>query len=240
MRQIGVLVGVASQTDPEGQARVGAFLKEFQAFGWTPGRNVQIDIRWSAQDIALVRAQAAELVSILPDAILVAGNVALAELHRLTKTIPMVFVNVSDPIGSGFVHALARPQGNITGFENFEPAMGGKWLGMLHEVAPNVTRAAVFMNAETVAHGAFLRAAEAVAPLLGVQLTPADIHDADEIKRAVMTFARTAGGGLVVLPHPITTRHRNLIIELALRHRLPGGLSLSFLYAKRWLSLIQH
>jgi putative ABC transport system substrate-binding protein len=101
----------------------------------------------------------------------------MAELHQLTKTIPMVFVNVSDPIGGGFVHALARPEGNITGFENFEPAMGGKWLGTLHEVAPNVTRAALFMNPETLAHGAFVRAAEAVAPSLGVQVTQAGIHD---------------------------------------------------------------
>jgi putative ABC transport system substrate-binding protein len=222
MRRLGILVGVAAQTDSEGQARVAAFLKALQAFGWTPGRNAQIDIRWSAGDIALVKAHAAQLIGISPDAILVAGNVGLAELHRLTKTIPMVFVNVSDPIGSGFVNALARPEGNITGFENFEPAMGGKWLGTLHEVAPNVTRAAVFMNPETLAHGAFLRAAEAVAPSLGVQLTPAGIHDADEIQRAVMTFASTAGGGLVVLPHPITTKNRNFIIELASRHRLPA------------------
>lgn len=221
-RRLGILVGVAAHTDPEGQARVAAFLKALQTFGWTQGGNAQIDIRWSAQDIALLKAHASDLISKSPDAILVAGNVALAELHRLTKTIPMVFVNVSDPIGSGFVHALARPEGNITGFENFEPSMGGKWLGALHEVAPKVTRAAVLMNPETLAHAAFLSAAESVAPSLGVQLTPAGIHDADEIERAVATFASTAGGGLVVLPHPITTRHRNLIIELASRHLLPA------------------
>jgi putative ABC transport system substrate-binding protein len=162
------------------------------------------------------------LIGLAPDAMLVAGNVALAELHRLTKTIPMVFVNVSDPIGSGFVGSLARPEGNITGFENFEPAMGGKWIGMLHEVAPHVTRVAFLMNLKTSAHTAFLRAAEAVAPSLGVQLTPAGVLDANDIERAVAAFAATTGGGLVIFPHPVATRHRKLIIELASQHRLPA------------------
>jgi putative ABC transport system substrate-binding protein len=221
-RRLGILVGLAAQTDSEGEARVAAFLKTLQTFGWTADRNIQIDIRWSAGDIALVNVHAAELIGLTPDALLVAGNVAMAELQRLTKTIPMVFVNVSDPVGSGFVRTLGRPEGNITGFENFEPAMGGKWLGMLHEVAPNVTRAAVLMNPETPAHATFFRAAGAVAPLLGIQLTPAGIRDADDISRAVTALASTAGGGLVILPHPVTTKHRDVIIELALRHRLPA------------------
>jgi putative ABC transport system substrate-binding protein len=221
-RRLGILVGLAAQTDSEGQARVAAFLKTLQTFGWTPDRNIQIDVRWAAGDITLVKAYAAELIGLSPDALLVAGNVALAELHRLNRTIPMVFVNVSDPVGSGFVRTLARPEGNITGFENFEPAMGGKWLGTLHEVAPNVTRAVVLMTPETLAHVTFFRAAEAVASSLGIQLTPAGVHNADEIAQAIIAQASAAGGGLVILPHPVTTKHRDVIIALASRHRLPA------------------
>jgi putative ABC transport system substrate-binding protein len=222
MRRIGMLISVLAQSDPEGQARVAAFLNTFQELGWTPGRNVQIDIRWPAGNVALANAHAAELVGSAPDVILVAGNEALAELQRLTKTIPIVFVQVSDPIGSGFVQSLARPEGNITGFENFEPAMGGKWLGIIHEVAPNVSRAAVLMSPLGSAHVAFLRAAEAVAPSLGMQVIAASVHDGAEIERAITTFAGTSDGGLIVLPHPITSTHRGSIIELAARHRLPA------------------
>lgn len=221
-RRLGILVGLAAQTDSEGQARVAAFLKALQTFGWTADRNILIDVRWSAGEITLVKNHAAELIGLAPDVLLVAGNVALAELHRLTKTIPMVFVNVSDPAGSGFVRTISRPEGNITGFENFEPSMGGKWLSTLHEIAPNVTRAAMLMNPEAFAHATFLRAAEAVAPSLGIKLTPAAVNNAEEIARAVVAIASTAEGGLVILPHPVTTRHRDVIIELASRHRLPA------------------
>src|SRR5262245_56355492 len=175
-RRLGILVGLAAQTDSEGQARLAAFLKTLQTFGWTADRNILIDVRWSAGEITLVKNHAAELIGLAPDALLVAGNVALAELHPLTKTIPMVFVNVSDPVGSGFVRNISRPEGNITGFENFEPTMGGKWLSTLHEIAPNVTRAAILMNPEAFAHATFFRSAEAVAPSLGIKLTPAVVN----------------------------------------------------------------
>ena len=221
-RRLGVLVGVAAETDAEGQARVAAFLKSVQAFGWIPGNNLRVEIRWSPQDITLIKNHAAELTALVPDAIVVAGNVGLAELHRLNRTTPIIFVNVSDPVGSGFVSSLARPDGNITGFENFEPAMGGKWIEILREVAPNVTKVIVLRNSETLAHGAFVRAAAAVAPVFELQLIQVDNNDVDEIDRAIGAVAAAVGGGMVVLPHPSATKHRALIIGLASRHRIPA------------------
>ena len=146
----------------------------------------------------------------------------MAELHRLTSTIPIVFTQVADPVGSGFVASLARPGGNITGFQNFEPAMGGKWLGVLKEAAPNMSRAAVLFGSDSAANVALLRAAEAVAPSLGVPVTAVDVHDGVEIERAIATFASQPDGGLIVMPHPNTIANRGSIIILAARHRLPA------------------
>jgi putative tryptophan/tyrosine transport system substrate-binding protein len=222
MRRIGVLVASYAETDREGQARVAAFLDTFRRLGWSDGRNVRIDLRGGAGDAGRSKIFAAELVRFAPDVIVVASNPALAELQRLTHTIPIVFAQVSDPVGSGFVAGIARPGGNITGFQNFEPTMGGKWLGVLKEAAPNLSRAAVLFGSDNAANVAFLRAAEAVAPSLGVQVTAVDIHADAQIERVIATFAGQPDGGLIAFPHPNNTANRASIITLAARHRLPA------------------
>jgi putative tryptophan/tyrosine transport system substrate-binding protein len=222
MRRIGVLVGTYGQTDREGQDRVAVFLDTFRRLGWSDGRNVRIDLRWGAGDTDRSKAFAAELVRSALDVIVVVNNPTLAALQPLTRTIPIVFIQVSDPVGSGFVAGLARPGGNITGFQNFEPTMGGKWLGVLKEAAPNMSRAAVLFGSDIAVNVAYLRAAEAVAPSLGLQVAPIDIHAGVEIERAIATFASQPDGGLVVLPNPNATANRASIIILAARHRLPA------------------
>jgi putative ABC transport system substrate-binding protein len=188
MRWIGVLVGPYSQTDREGQASIAAFLETFQRLGWTDGRNVRIEYRWGAGDAERIKASAAELVRSAPDVILVIGGSALAELHQLTSTIPIVFAQVGDPVGSGFVASLARPAGNITGFQSFDPAMGGKWLGVLKEAAPNLSRVVVLFGSDSPANVGQLRTAEALAPSLGVAVTAIDVLDGGEIERVVGTL----------------------------------------------------
>jgi putative tryptophan/tyrosine transport system substrate-binding protein len=220
MRRIGVLIANYSQTDREGQARIAAFLDTFQRLGWANDRNVRIEYRWDDGDANRGKASAAELVHSAPDVIVVAANPVLTELHQLTSTIPIVFAQVSDPVGSGFVASLAHPGGNITGFQTSDPAMGGKWLGMLKEGAPNLSRAAVVFGSDSAANVAFLHVAEGVAPSLGVKLTAIDVHDG-EIERTVAAFASQPDGGLVVVPHPYTIANRASIIILAARHRLP-------------------
>ena len=222
VRRIGVLLGGDTQTDREGQARTAAFLDAFQRLGWTDGRNVRIEYRWGAGDIDRIKALAAELVRSAPDAIVVSSNTALTELHRLTSTIPIVFTQVSDPVDSGFVAGLARPGGNITGFQAFEPAIGGKWLGVLKEAAPNLSRVAVLFGSDSASNVAYLRAAEAVAPSLGVTVTAVDVHDGGEIERTVATFASQPDGGLIVCPYAHNIANRGSIIILAARHRLPA------------------
>jgi ABC-type uncharacterized transport system substrate-binding protein len=222
MRRIGVLPTGYRQTDPEGQARVAAFLDTLRSLGWNDGRNVRLEIRWSSNEIGRIREETTALVGSAPDAIVISANAALAVLQKLDKTIPTVFVQVSDPVGSGFVSSLSRPDGNVTGFQNFEPAMGGKWLGLLKEVAPSVMRAAVIVHPDTAAHLEFLRAAEAVAPSLGVQVSAISVRDGDESERRIAKFADTADGGLIVLPHPGNINNRDLLIELTARLRLPA------------------
>jgi ABC-type uncharacterized transport system substrate-binding protein len=219
--RIGVLISYA-QTDREGQARVAVFLDTFRKLGWSDGRNIRIDYRWAAGDADRSKALAAELVRSVPDVIVAMANPTLAELRRLTSTIPIVFAQVSDPVGSGIVAGLARPGGNITGFQNFEPAMGGKWLGVLKEAVPNMTRAVVLFGSNSASNVAFLRAAEAVAPSLEIQLTAFDMHTGIDIERAITTLAGQPEGGLVVLPHPTTAANRASIIILTARHRLPA------------------
>jgi putative ABC transport system substrate-binding protein len=220
-RRIGVLISTYSQTDREGQANIAAFLDTLQRLGWIDGRNIRIEYRWNAGDAERIRASAAELVRSMPDVIVAAAGLALTELHPLTSTIPIVFTQVGDPVGSSFVAGLARPGGNITGFQGFDPAMGGKWLGVLKEAAPNLSRAAVLFGSDVPVSIAFLRAAEAVAPSLGVTVTAVDVQDG-EIERAVATFAGRPDGGLIVMPHHYTLANRGSIIILAARYRLPA------------------
>ena len=221
VRRIGVLT-FYSQTDREGQARITAFLDTLQRLGWTEGRNVQIEYRWSGGDASREKASAAELVRSTPDVIVVAGWTALAELRKLISTIPIVFTQVSDPLGTGLVASLARPGANISGFQNFEPAMGGKWLGVLKEAAPNMRRAAILFGSDSIATVGMLHAAEAVAPSLDVKVTAVDAHGGVETERAIASFADQPDGGLIVTPHPNFPANRGSIILLAARHRLPA------------------
>jgi putative ABC transport system substrate-binding protein len=220
--RIGVLVATYSQTDREGQATIAAFLDGFQRLGWTEGHNVRIEYRWGAGDAERIRASAAELIHSAPDVIVVMASPALAELHRLTSTIPIVFAQVSDPVDSGFVASLARPGGNITGFQNFDAAIGGKWIGVLKEVTPNLSRVAMLFGSDNTSNVAFLRVAEAVAPSLGITVTAVDVHDGGEFERTVVEFASQPDGGLIVVPHPYTIANRAAIIISAARYRLPA------------------
>ena len=221
-RRIGVLMSAYSQTDREGQARIGAFLDTFQRLGWFDGRNVQIQYRWDAGDADRIKASAAELVRSAPNVIVVVAGPALVELQRITSMIPIVFTQVFDAVGGGLVAGLARPGGNVTGFQNFEPAMGGKWLGVLKEAAPNLNRVAVLYGSDSAASVAAVHATEAVAPSLGFRVTAVDVHDGGEIEGEVAKFADQPDGGLIVVPHPRTVANRASIIILAARHRLPA------------------
>jgi putative ABC transport system substrate-binding protein len=220
VRRIGVLINFA-QTDREGQASVAAFTATLQQLGWIDGRNLRIDYRWSAGESERIKVAAAELVRSAPDAIAVANSPALGELRRLTSTIPLVFTQVGDPVDAGFVTNLARPGGNITGFSAFEPEMGGKWLGILKEAAPNLRRAAVLFGSDTPIDRAMLRAAEAVAPSLGITISAVNVLDGN-IERVISDFGNQPDDGLIVLPHRYTLANRGSIIILAAGHRLPA------------------
>src|SRR6516165_1986470 len=222
VRRVGVLVAAYTQHDREGQVRIGAFIDTLQRLGWADGRNLRIDYRWAAGDADRGKNFAAELVRSSPDVIVANGNPVLVELHRLTSTVPIVFTQVSDPVGSGVVAGFARPGGNITGFINFEDAMGGKWLGVLKEASPSMKRVAVLFGSDAPATVAFLRMAETIAPSLGIQVTSIDVHGGVEIERAVAAFARQPDGGLIVTPHPSLIANRRSIIALAAGHRLPA------------------
>jgi putative ABC transport system substrate-binding protein len=211
-----------TQDDREGQARIAAFLDTLGKLGWSDGRNLRIEYRWGGVDPDRTKSQAAELVQSSPDVIVAQSNPTVAELQKLTNSIPIVFTQVSEPVGSGFAASLARPGGNISGFQNFETAIGGKWLGILKEAAPSMTRAAVLFGSDSAANMAILRAAEAVAPLLDVTLTPIDLRGDAEMETALAIFAGERDGGLVVVPNPITVTNRGPIILLAARHRLPA------------------
>jgi putative ABC transport system substrate-binding protein len=221
MRRIGVLMSSAD-VGPDAHPGLAAFRQALQKLGWTEGRNVRIDYRWAVADADHALANAVELVGLKPDVLLAASSLPLQALQRETRTIPIVFAQINDPVGSGFVASLARPGGNITGFTPAEFSMGGKLLEVLREVAPSVTQVAILLPAELAPQVGMLRAIEAVAPALGVQATSADVHDAAEIERAIGAFARNSNGGLIVLSSPATNVHRELIVALAARHRLPA------------------
>jgi putative ABC transport system substrate-binding protein len=221
VRRLAVLNGTA----PTGQspAAYAAFLRRLAELGWNDGRNVRIEERWANSDLELMRRYGTELASHSPDVFLVQSNPALAALRPLAGNTPIVFVQVADPVGSGFVASLARPGGNITGFTNFEPSMGSKWLEMLKQVAPDVDHATAILHRETPAHAAFWHEAELASPKMRVNLVAAGVHDADEIERAVTAVAAQPNGGLDVYPHTVTEVHLRLIIELAGKYRLPAA-----------------
>ena len=220
MRRIAVLMPFAA-TDPEGQMRLTALLETLQGLGWIDGKKVRIELRWPAGDFARAKSDAAELISWEPDAIVTGSNPVVAELLRLTRTIPIVFCQVSDPVAGGFVRSLARPGGNVTGFTNFESGMGSKWLDLLKEIAPHVSRVGVLYLPEAPSHVEMLRAAEAAAGPRAVSVSGLAVRNTGQLERAITTFASQGDSGLVVLPHPIYQAGRELIAELALRHRLP-------------------
>jgi ABC-type uncharacterized transport system substrate-binding protein len=221
MRRVGALLPYAAN-DPQAQTRNAAFLQGLQQLGWTVGTNVQIDYRWAAGNEDDTRKYAAELVALAPDVIFASGSAAVGPLHRATRTVPIVFAIVPDPVGAGFVDSLARPGGNITGFTPYEYGIGAKWLEVLKEVAPSVTRAAVLRDPAITAGIGLWGAIQSVSPSFGVELRPVDVRDAGEIERAVSSFARSPNGGLILTGSALAIVHRDLIIALAARHRLPA------------------
>ena len=221
MRRIGVLMSVAAD-DPEGQARVAAFVHGLQQLGWIDDRNVRIDTRWGAGDADRYRSYAAELVALAPDVILASGGSVVGALRQATRTVPIVFTQTPDPVGAGFVESLAMPGGNATGFTLFEYGISGKWLELLKEIAPRVTRAAVLRDPAIAQGSGQLGAIQSAAPSFGVELRPVDVRDAGEIERAVTAFARGSNGGLIVTGSGLAIVHRDLIVTLAALHKLPA------------------
>jgi putative ABC transport system substrate-binding protein len=220
MRRIGVLMSMAAD-NPEGQARVAAFQQGLQQLGWTDGRNVQIEIRWGAGDPDRFREYAAELSALAPDVILASGGVTMQALQQATRTVPIVFTSVPDPVGVGYVRSLARPGGNATGFTNFEFGIGAKWLDLIKEIAPRVTRVGVLRDPTATSGTGQLGALQAVASSHGVELTPLGMRDADEIEHDVTAFAPGSTNGLIVLGAALAYVHGDLIIRLAARNKLP-------------------
>jgi putative ABC transport system substrate-binding protein len=221
MRRLGMLMNRAAD-DPRGQVELAAFQQALQQLGWSDGRNIRIDTRWGENDVDRDRGYAAELVALAPDLILASGTLSVAALRHATRTLPIVFVEVSDPVGAGLVDSLSRPGGNITGFMNFEYSLSGKWLELLKEIAPQVTRAAVIRDLAISLGTAEFTAIQAVAPALGVEVTPIGVHDIGVIERAVEAFARSANGGLIMTGGAYPVVHYDLIIALAARHKLPA------------------
>ena len=227
-KRIGVLMNVAAE-DPEGQPAVAAFQQALQQLGWSDGRNVRFDIRWGENDVDRDRKFAAELVALSPDVILASGTLSVTALQRVTHTLPIVFVRVSDPVGAGVVDTLARPSGNVTGFMNFEYSLSGKWLEVLKQIVPRLTRAAVLRDAANPAGTAQFGAIRTTASSLGIDVSPIGIRDADEIERGVANFARSPNGGLIVTPSAGVSVHHALIVALATRYKLPAVYSERFM-----------
>ena len=222
VRHVVVWIG-GSGNDPTSQQRGATFRDAMRGLGWTEGRNVKIDVRFPTTNAAEeTRAAAAELAALNPDVIVTTGAPILGALHRVTKTVPIVFTLVTDPVTDGFVASLARPGGNLTGLLLYKDGITGKWLAMLKEIAPRIERAALVANPKTTNYDYFLRSAKAVASSLAIELVPSPIENAADLERVIESFARVANGGLVVLPDNTAITHRDLVIALAVRHRLPA------------------
>jgi ABC-type uncharacterized transport system substrate-binding protein len=221
MRRIGVLTNLRAD-DPESEARNTAFLQELAQLGWIARRNVQIDTRWGAGDPERIRKFALELIALAPDVILGNSSQSVAALLQATRVVPIVFASIADPVGAGFVESLARPGGNATGFMNFEYSISEKWLELLKEMAPRMTRVAVLRDAAIAAGSGQLGAIQSAATRLGVELRPVGMRDADEIKRGLAAFASTSNGGLIVTASPLASVHRDLTATLAAQHKLPA------------------
>jgi putative tryptophan/tyrosine transport system substrate-binding protein len=221
MRRIAVLMNLAAD-DAEGQARLAAFRQGLQQLGWIEGRNAHLDIRWGAGDAERFRRYAAELVALVPDLILAASGSTMPPLLHATRTVPIVFVQVADPVGNGFVASLARPGGNATGFTNIDFSMSAKWLELLKQIAPGATRAAVLRDSTEPTGIGQWGALQSVAPSFTLELTPVGVSDPGEIERAIAGFANLPNGALIVTASAPTAVHRDLIIALATRHRLPA------------------
>jgi len=221
MRRIGVLMPLAAN-DPEAQGRIAAFVQGLQQWGWTDGGNVRIETRWTSGNADDTRKHAAELVALAPNVILATGSAAVAALQQATRIVPIVFVQIADPVGSGLVESLARPGGNATGFTLFEYGLSGKWLELLKEIEPRVTRAAVLRDTSIPGGTGQLGAIQSVAQSSGVELRPIGVSDVGEIERAIAAFARSPNGGLIVTASVVANVHRDLLIKLAARHRLPA------------------
>jgi ABC-type uncharacterized transport system substrate-binding protein len=221
-----------TESDPEARPRVGAFLNKLGEMGWKQGRDYTFDLRFGGSDVGVMTAQARELVGSAPDVILSQSNLAMASLLKETHDIPIVGTVIGDPIGSGFIKSLSRPGGNATGFTSFEPPLAQKWVQSLKEIAPGTRRFGVIFHPETRANENFLRAAEAASTSVGMTINALGVHSAAEIERSVEELAQQPDVGLVVLPNPATNEHRELIVELAARHRLPA------VYAFRYFAAI--
>src|ERR1700730_1680317 len=221
MRRIGILTPFPAD-DAEGQARLTAFTQALQQSGWTVGQNIRIDYRWGPGNPATMRKHATELVALEPDVLLALTTAAVGPLLEASRTVPIVFVTVADPVGAGFVETLARPGGNATGFTPYEYSISGKWLELLKEIIPRVTRAAVLRDTSIAVGLAQFGAIQAVAPSLGVELRPVGVHDAAEIERALAAFAQGSNGGMIVIGSPSAAIHRSLITALAAKYRLPA------------------
>jgi putative tryptophan/tyrosine transport system substrate-binding protein len=221
IRRIGVLLP-ASADDPAWQARFGAFLQALALLGWTIGRNTHVDTRWATSNAAEIRRHAAELAALAPDVILAGGTSPMGPLLQATHTVPIVFTIVNDPVGAGFIDSLARPGGNATGFMAFEFSLSAKWLELLKQIAPSVTRVAVLRDASQPSAMSMFAAIQAVAPALRVEVIPVNMRDVGEIEQSVETFARSPNGGLIPTASAAAVRHRDLIVTLSARHKLPA------------------